>query len=380
MRRVLPVEARAPTGGLLRATITYASSIDPSIADLSADVVLADGGADLPILVAIHGYAETKSAIDASLRERWARAGACVVVPGMRGRDGASGSRDASGREPFDLLDAVDAVRALYPGVVSERRAAPVGYSGGGGSALAALAKAPDRWTGCVAHFGPSDYGWAADGWYYTNPAFQASLTVDVGAAPSVQPAWWRSRDHRTAIPRVLLAARGTGARAPLLHLLHDQDDASVSVVQSSALVAACDELGAGDLLELHLSTGATPAAERYLHGYPSQVPGLLAGEALWLPQLLRAPAWQVPAAGELDVRGWLETSRFAVWLGEDGQDPKSGTQGGKASAARVRWSIPASGPGTFTLSPAAAGASYRIERGAAVATGTLYETVTVVA
>ena len=128
------------------------------------------------------------------------------------------------------------------------------------------------------------------------------------------------------------------------------------------------------DLLAFHRSTASDPADVRYLHGYPSQVPGLLAAEALWVPRALRARAWTLPAEGELHVAGWLLGDGWAVWLGEVGQDPKTGANGGRASAALVRWTS----SGSFSLRPAAGGMSYRIERGASVATGETYDEVTV--
>lgn len=115
---------------------TYASSIDAGIANLASQYSYDPGFTKgLPILVLMHGYAETISALAKGTRERFAGRGFFVVVPGMRGRDGASGSRDASGREVQDIIDAVEDIRTGFASIVDPERVVIAGYSGGGGNA-----------------------------------------------------------------------------------------------------------------------------------------------------------------------------------------------------------------------------------------------------
>jgi pimeloyl-ACP methyl ester carboxylesterase len=339
----------AASGTVTTGSRTYASSIDAGIADLKAEYAYDTGFSRRPILVLMHGYAR----------------GFFVVVPGMRGRSSASGARDSSGREIQDVIDAVEDARAGFAAHVDPDRVAIAGYSGGGGNALAAIAKAPDYWTHVVSHFGPSDYGWRTTGWYYTDTGFQTDLTTDVGAAPGTQPGWWRSRNHADALAyQLALAPRGFGAR---LSLYHDADDASVDVAQSDRVRDVLEAAGLEELLDYHRSTSLDSV--RYLHGYPADSAGVLAAEADWTARALNAQAWKVPERGEVLVAGYLVTKRFQIWLGltSGGANPKTDAAGGKVHVARVRYDTLA---GTFDLLPLTGAVRYRIELGAVTATG----------
>lgn len=372
----------APTGTVQTGTRTYASSVDAGIANLKAEWAIDTGFRRRPILVLMHGYGEDIAAITAAHRARFAARGFLVLVPGMRGRSSASGSRDASGREIQDILDAVEDVRAGLAEHVDPARVAIAGYSGGGGNALAALAKAPDYWSHVVAHFGPSDYGWRSTGWYNTNHGFQADLTTDVGAAPGVQPGWWRSRDHAGALAYQLgLAPRG----GPRLSVYHDAGDASVSVVQSDRVRDVLDEAGLSELYEYHRSDSGDPTNARYLHGYPGDSPGVLAAEDDWWRTVLNADPWRVPYKGRALVAGFLQTKLVRVWLGltSGGANPRTDSAGGKVHVARVEWDLHPElleNENTVRLLPLTGAVRYRVEVGAAlVATGDTADPVEVV-
>jgi dienelactone hydrolase len=356
----------AASGTVTTGSRTYASSVDAGIADLKAEFAYDTGFSRRPILVLMHGYAEDIAQVTAAHRARFASRGFFVVVPGMRGRSSASGARDSSGREIQDVIDAVEDARAGFAAHVDPDRVAIAGYSGGGGNALAALAKAPDYWTHVVSHFGPSDYGWRTDsGWYYTDAGFQADLTTDVGAAPGTQPGWWRSRNAADALGyQLALAPRGRG---PRLSLYHDADDASVDVAQSDRVRDVLEASRLEELLDYHRSTSLDSV--RYLHGYPGDSAGVLAAEADWTARALNAQAWKVPERGEVLVAGFLRTRRLKVWLGltSGGANPKTDAAGGKVHVARVRYDTLA---GTVDLLPLTGAVRYRIELGAATATG----------
>jgi predicted acyl esterase len=91
--------------------------------------------------------------------QRIAGEGYFVVAAGMRGRKGASGSEDASGKEIHDIYDAIQYVQTNFPALVSDKVTIS-GYSGGGGNALAAASKFPDTFNVVVDHLGMSDYGY----------------------------------------------------------------------------------------------------------------------------------------------------------------------------------------------------------------------------
>lgn len=375
-----------PTGSLATGTRTYASSIDAAITNLKAEYCYDPGLFGMPLLVLMHGYAEDMSALTASTRGRFASRGFFVLVPGMRGRNGAAGVRDASGRETHDIVDGV--LDVLADPVIGARidpwRIDIAGYSGGAGNALAAIAKCPDLWNHATAHFGPSDYGFHPTlAWYFTNPAFQASLTADVGASPSAQPGLWKTRDHVTALALQLeLARRARGDASPLLTLYHDADDSAVSVLQSDRLVA---ELAAANLsgqVEYHRSTAAS--VTRYLHGYPDTSPGVLAAEEDWWRRAMDAPPWFAPENGRALVAGWLRLRRLgvSVWLGlttaAGGSNPKTDASGGKVHVADLRYVMDSGSSGSFTVAPLTGPMRVRIEVGSSVVTQEISSTTTI--
>jgi dienelactone hydrolase len=136
------------------------------ITNLYAQWQYPDVGTDFPICVLMHGFGGSANDFDAATMKQIAQYGLFALTVGMRGRNGASGSQDASGLEIYDIYDALVYVRANFASKVSSSHAGIVGYSGGGGNALAAACKFPDTWTMVVSHFGMSDYGRAnPDGW-----------------------------------------------------------------------------------------------------------------------------------------------------------------------------------------------------------------------
>jgi hypothetical protein len=348
--------AAQPLAPLIQtSTLTYPSSIDAAIPNLHAELCWDARKSGWPLLVLMHGYGEDCAAITPALRTRMASYGFFAVVVGMRGRNGAAGARDASGREIGDILDAVVRVRELYPVSPPFNRVAIIGYSGGAGNALGCLAKAPDFFSFVVSNFGPSDYGSNfPNAWYYTNPGFAPSLDVDVGATPAAEPGWWKSRAHVEALDSLALAPPGVQRLA----LYHDSADVAVSVVQSDRVR---DTLNAAGLADRFYYRRSEPGqAVRYLHGYPDTSPGLLVAEGEWVPRALATDGWTVPSSGSAKVRGFLVTKRFSCWLGltSGGADPRVDPMGGKVHAATLSWT-----PGYFVLTPETGPLRYRLER-----------------
>lgn len=268
------------------------------------------GFTNQPILVVMHGFAEDAAAIAQTTMRRFASRGFLAVAVGMRGRNGADGSPDASGRELGDIVDAVSDARTRYAEFASQTKVYPDGYSGGGGNTYGLMAKFPDFFTGYTVHFGMSDYG--ADptyGWWQTN-GYDEAIEDMVGGDPSGAPAAYASREHAKAIPYVLAMS---GSRK--LTVLHDADDGAVNVVHSDRVRDLVADAGLSARMRYLRSESGDDL--RYEHGYPEASPDLITAEAQWYRDALTARAWKVPPTGTLYVCGYVETKRFSVRLGQ---------------------------------------------------------------
>lgn len=276
-----------------------------AISNLYAKYTYNVNGTNMPIVVLMHGFTNDAETFPASDAERIAALGFFVVVPGMRGRDSASGSPDGSGREIQDIIDAVEYVRTNFADHVSADKAALVGYSGGGGNALAAACKFPDYFSVIVDHFGMSDYGRNnPNGWYYNNSgAYTETIATYVGDTPANVPNNYYARDAVAAI------ANYTGG---FLYIYHDDQDTDVPVVHSSRIKAALDGAGLTNYSYNISTTGSDP---RFTHGYPEDVAGLRTVEATWAAKINSQAVWTVPASGSVAVIGYIVTKRFSIWL-----------------------------------------------------------------
>src|SRR5687768_8549622 len=95
------------TGVYTEEEFTYDSSIDDAIDNLGGKYAFDDGIAShgpLPVLLVMHGYGGSVAEITEATLRRYASYGFLAVAVGKRG------SRDASGREAQDILDALAAV------------------------------------------------------------------------------------------------------------------------------------------------------------------------------------------------------------------------------------------------------------------------------
>jgi pimeloyl-ACP methyl ester carboxylesterase len=158
--------------------IRYASSID-KIDGLKATVAWSRAERQ-PVLVVMHGWSGSFMDFDHDMLDRYVRAGFFVVAVGMRG-DANGPLRDGSGREIYDIADAISFVRARYPTDVDQQRAYIAGWSGGGANALAAAMRFPDLFAGVAAYFPVTDYGYEPDGLVQTSTVYGASVHAAIG-------------------------------------------------------------------------------------------------------------------------------------------------------------------------------------------------------
>jgi len=127
----------------------------------------------------MHGWSDDALVFGDDMLSRFADYGLFVAAIGLRGRNSADGARDASGREIYDIIDAITYIRTNYASIVDSEKVCIVGYSGGGGNALAAACKFPDMFNVVVDFFGMSDYGRdGTNGWYYNNSGTHTAVLL----------------------------------------------------------------------------------------------------------------------------------------------------------------------------------------------------------
>lgn len=289
------------------------------------------GTGPFPVVVMMHGFSDQASQFTQASLQRVAARGLFVIAPGMRGRDGASGTQDGSGREIYDIYDAVVQARAYYPTLAHATIAGIVGYSGGGGNAIAAACKFPDFWTIAVSHFGITDYGYhGTNSWWFEDPTRQATLTTWIGDRAAVTNPY-RARNTREGIINY------TGGH---VYLFHDDQDTGVVIAHSQLLHDAMDAAGMTNVTENYTGVSDSP---RWLHGYPNGSP-LMYTEDVWAPALLASTAWTVPAAATHRVIGYIKTKRYLAWLRANGT-----TAYGLDAVADVTYGVT---PNVYTVTP----------------------------
>lgn len=261
-------------------------------------------GENLPVLIVVHGW-DGQGVYDYLSLRQLAQHGFFVVSVGMRGRNAALGTRDASGLEIHDIYDAVQYARAQYAGVASADRAVLVGFSGGGGNAFAAACKFPDTFQSIIAFYGMSDYGrHPTYGWYYNNSyaKYETDMEAAIGGSPVAVPDAYYARDATAAITNY----------AGKLIVFHDQGDGVVPVVHSERIIAALD---AASMTNYDANYSNAGSAVRWSHGLNIVSSAMQAAEAIYVPLAQNAPAWTIPASGTITVIGYIVTKRFSIWL-----------------------------------------------------------------
>jgi len=312
-------------------TTSYASTFDSALTTLKVKYCYNDGFQRVVPLLMLHGFAESSTALITYDYRPLADKGFLVLMPDMRGRNGSSGTQDASGREILDIYDALLWARSgsLGPDVDPER-AVIVGFSGGGGNVHATAVKLPDIFSFRVSYFGISDYGESeSTSWYIQAPGQDATLDSWVGSPRASVMEYYKSRNAAR------LAAAWMALEPSIRNryrLYHDYDDGTVSrthsVNVSNALTTA--------IVPHTFSESTSLDVRRYQHGYPhDRIPDLLDSFSDWMISSINAVHWSVPAKWSgtgLKVGGFVITRRFEIWTGPTASPtPKADTtHGGK--------------------------------------------------
>lgn len=297
-------------------SFTHGSSID-NIPNLYAKYCYDNGMSNSPILVVMHGYDQEAADFTEGTMERFASYGFFVLAVGMRSKDGASGTKDSSGRELHDIKEAIDYLRENFPSQAHPQKCAIVGYSGGGGNVLAMCVKFPDLFTCRIVHFGMSDYGYdATNGWYYTNTSFQANISASIGGVPGSFPNEYKSR---STLINNAIAVNAISK----IYLFHDSGDASVSVIHSRLVEDAFELEDKENLVKYNESNSGS--ATRWLHALPNGAAAVVNSEAIWKVPALNSCPVRIPNIGRFIVQGYLITKQFELWLGNNTDSTKDG-------------------------------------------------------
>lgn len=333
-------------GGWEEVSQTYASSRDAALTGLKMFLCRNVGYSRRVPLVVMHGFGETVfTTFSLMTLRRYADMGFEVIAVEMRGRNGSSGTQDASGREICDIIDAVAWVRANVTGV-DQDRCGFLGYSGGAGNAFAAACKFPTLFSFYVAHFGIVDYGYdATNGWYQQNATGRTSMDSWIGdhTNSTIVATAYRARNALESLPTTLQYSSQSR-----LYMLHDADDPTVAVTHSRALSSALTEAG---VPHTYTETSAA-SASRALHEHPDPTSEVAELEYLWWRQLANAKPWAFPQTGSMRAIGYACFNAAGrdveIWAGPSAT-PRTASDGGKTCVFDVTWDVVAA---TYTVTP----------------------------
>lgn len=298
-------------GNIVAGTFTYPSTADPAFTTLFAAYAYPIGRANLPIVTHMHGFAGTVSGMVARNWARQAAQGAFVVVPSMRGVDGGGSStaQDASGREIYDINDAINYVRSNFSTVVDTNMVIAMGYSGGGGNVMNYASRFPDSAAVVVDHFGITDYGYNTTwGWYQSGASAgqQSALVSMIGNTPTLLPDNYRARSAVESLPRNYNGH---------IYIFHDDQDTSVPIAQSRALVTNLVAYSRSYTTNFTTTTNAV----RWTHSNPNDGSGVAQTESIWLANVVAGShrPWLMPESGSVRVNAWLTSRRgWGITLG----------------------------------------------------------------
>ena len=319
--------------------IEYPSTID-DLPGLKAKVAYDKLRRNMPIVVLLAGGTPGSTKPLHGELERMSRKGVFAVLPTMRGRDGSPGKADIMGRECYDIIDAVEYVKANFAEHVNSDLVGMVSYSAGAAVGLITAARFPDYFRSVAAFFPITDRATQPYWELYDRKPEDANEEKALRIAKMVEKfirGTPKTAPDRYAARRTLSAV--TNVRQTPIHLYHDIEDWLVPYEQSQQYFDAAKAAG---LTNVRFYLSYPDDGRRWQHGHPDKIADLIAGEHKFIGQMTGSrPARPVlPREGELVVLGYLRTDEFEVWLG-DGLD----------SAAMLRYSL-CDSSATFSVAP----------------------------
>lgn len=293
---------------------------------------------NMPIAVLMHEYSirnDRYSLLETAIR--FAQRGFFVIVPDMRGRGKyaelnlvqynvrhlsvfktinrlllrlcslvarynffikkSAGKRDSSGREIHDIYDSVEAAKVKYNYFIDPENVNIVGYSGGGGNAIAAVAKSPNYFNVAAIYFGISDY----KKWYETtnDPTIRKQLIYDIGGTPEERP------DHYLA--RNFLLSAGNNCTTSI-YLFVDEDDRLTPVYQTKSYhEKACNS-------KIYLSTRND--CDRYFHANPAENTNIVYTEKEYFSEMYKKKEACKIVQNKYIVNGFMFNKDYTILMG----------------------------------------------------------------
>lgn len=278
---------------------------------LNADIYYKNGKVGLPLLIIMPGISGDSTSFIAETKNRFANNNVFAVFLNMRGRNSSEGSADCSAREIYDIYNCIEYIKSNYSSIIDTSQIHILGYSGGGGNALACAAKFPDTFNSITSFFGISDYGKdVTDGWYQNgaSAAQKTLLETWIGDNPTNVPNAYHARQNLIGI---------TNYSEGHLYIFHDDEDAKVPLINSNNVK---DALDTAMLTNYTYQISSAASIKRWLHGYPNSddQPTLMFAEPVFMTDITnkKYSAWTIPASGTITVLGYIKTKRFSIWLG----------------------------------------------------------------
>jgi len=286
------------------ASFTYTSRVDGT-GPLWADVAYVPDGQPKPLLAVMHGFAGDRALVAQDIRDL-AVEGVFAVAPDMRGCGSSAGEFDGCGLQVCDLVDALTEAARLWPGEADAANLNVVGYSGGGGNAIAAAVRFPDLFQVVVSFFGISDYAyWYAHG---ATAADCGQMRAACGGDPALVPDAYAAR--------CLVPAAGNNGCSSL-RFFWDEEEQRCPPAMIEAFLDVY-RLAGHSRATTHVSQVGDE--HRWVHGYRSSKPDLAAADPIFLADVPTPPgSLELPPVGRLVVPGYLITRWFQVWV-EDGR------------------------------------------------------------
>ncbi len=278
----------------------YAGS--SGLAPLKGEVRYPASGGKLPLVVVMHGYSGTVSAVVPKM-ERLAQRGVFAVGVQMRGRGGSAGTPDSGGLEILDIYDAVQYVLGHFADRIDPLNVNLWGYSGGGGNAFSCAVRFPDLFNQIASFFGISDYAY----WYSTS-SYADRIAAQVGGTPDEVPWAYASRRALEAVGNNPLSK---------IHIFWDEMESACNPWMNKEYLRIAEQLGLINVVG-HESKTTQPQDERYIHG--NNKPGVRrAEENILLPEIFSSQhrrELSLPDSGHLEVPGFVITRHFQLWVG----------------------------------------------------------------
>lgn len=322
-----------------------------SLNNLYYTIAYPQGYDNLGILVLLHGW--DSQIVNETTTKYYANKGFFVISVAMRGRSGGQGTRDASGREIYDIYDAIKHIRTVYANKLNGK-VSILGWSGGGGNALAFACKFPDLCEVVVDFFGMSDYGYdPITSWGMTDGWYKPYIETSVGETVGIQGNKHRSRYAVSAITNYI----------GKLYLFHHSTDYYINTIHSQKIITSLQNANKTNFIA-NISTDID--VYQYIHGLALNSASHNYAESLFIPVIKNEPTVIIPTIGTLEILGFLETKRFSIWLDD-----------GRSSVANVNYNTITK---TYVITPITSGnITVRIEQDGIITTQTINSETTII-